>query len=227
MQTCAAIPRWQVDQGMLFITLTYPGQFAMNDRVWKRDLDRFLKRLRRKFPGVGGVWKLEPQERGAPHYHLVIVGVSFIAKEWLSQAWYEVVGSEDPKHLVAGTQVQQVQSYEGVLSYAAKYASKGLQELPEEWLDGVGRWWGVFGRENLAILRKWMRVSEREWFAARRFLVGLLIGRDRQKREAERRRTGWVKPPGKPPPMGSRFHGKWLMLSDQAVARYLDGVTFA
>ncbi len=107
------------------VTLTYPREWDQDDRQWKRDLDVFLKRLKRQFPTVALIWKLEFQERGAPHFHLFLWGLpldqlwserirnnpanlhnprffdSFRA--WLSCTWFEVVGSGDEKHFRAGT----------------------------------------------------------------------------------------------------------------------------
>jgi hypothetical protein len=56
-----------------FMTLTYPANFPTVERA-KRDLKVFLQRLDRAYPGSGYIWKLEPQERGAPHYHLLVWG---------------------------------------------------------------------------------------------------------------------------------------------------------
>jgi hypothetical protein len=150
-QTLCALPIAHVGRGMLFVTLTYPAEYPGDWRQWKRQLDTWLKRARRRLPAFACVWKLEPQKRGAPHYHLVVVGANFIAKDWLSRSWYEVVDSRDPKHLAAGTQVAQVRSHRGVLSYAAKYVAK-QQELPDDWQDGVGRWWGVCNRTGLGVV---------------------------------------------------------------------------
>ena len=84
----------------VFVTLTYPFDFPERSEQFKRDLDNFIKRLARKFPDVAGVWKLEPQERLAPHYHLLVWGVEFEAlREFVPSAWCEVVGSDDPNHL--------------------------------------------------------------------------------------------------------------------------------
>lgn len=116
---------------------------------------------------MGGVWKLEPQTRGAPHFHLLTVGAPFLAKEWLSRSWYEVVGSHDQRHLSAGTNVQLARSHRGVVAYAAKYVAKH-QALPTDWQDGVGRWWGVFNRAALRI--EWLEAPMTEpmyWSAVR------------------------------------------------------------
>jgi len=68
--------------------------------------------------------ELEYQQR-APHFHLVVMGVPFLARQWLSRAWYQIVGSDDPRHLRAGTQVQRCKSTRKAhQSYAAKYVAK-------------------------------------------------------------------------------------------------------
>ena len=188
---------------MLFVTLTYPGSWSRNARVWKRDLDAFGKRLHRKYPEAAAVWKLEPQpRRKAPHYHLIVTGLRFIAKEWLSDAWYRVVNSGDPKHFAAGTQVQLVQSHRGVISYAAKYTAKH-QELPEDWQE-PGRWWGVLNRECLGIEWKFARLTEPAYYAAVRILRGL-IGR---------RRSSTSRSPPRPCPSGM-----WAVLPDWQALR--------
>lgn len=173
-QMLCAIPVDRVGSGMLFVTLTYPAAFPGEWRVWKGHLHHFAVTLRRKLPAAAAVWKLEPQRRGAPHFHLVVVGVPFMAKEWLSRTWYEVVGSHDPKHLAAGTNVQAVHSHRGVVSYAAKYTAKH-QELPDDWQGGVGRWWGVLNRDGLGIVWRWAYLSQAEYWQACR-IVRRLVG---------------------------------------------------
>ncbi len=178
-QTLCAIPIAKVHGFMLFATLTYPEEYP-GWQDWKRHLDRFGKRMRRRFKAAGFVWKLEPQNtRPAPHFHLIIVGAPFIAKEWLSSAWYESVGSGDPKHLVAGTNIQQVLSHRGVVSYAAKYTAK-WQELPPSWQEGVGRWWGVVNREALGISWVWAPLSQPQFWQACRIVRALVGARQRR-----------------------------------------------
>lgn len=202
-QYLCSIPKNHVRSGALFVTLTYPDAYPGDWPTWKRQLGAWFDRLRRRCPRAGAVWKLEPQQRGAPHYHLYVVGTPFIAKEWLSQSWYEVVGSNDPRHLVAGTQVQQVRSHRGVLSYAAKYVAKA-QQLPADWQGGVGRWWGVFNRAAFGVSWVWMTVTTPEYDAIHRVLRKLV----------EHRRTR--RPRGPPRP---NARGMWLPLTDTAAFR--------
>lgn len=128
----------------LFLTLTYPAIYPNDPRAWKRHLDVFVKRMERRFPDVGGFWKLEEQKRGAPHFHLILWGVEYAHMLcWVSRAWYEVVSSGDEKHLRAGTRVETVRSWGGVMSYAAKYVGK----LSDASWQYPGRFWGCIGRK--------------------------------------------------------------------------------
>lgn len=47
---------------------------------------------------------LEFQDRGAPHYHILITGI--LDRQELSRMWYDIVNSGDPRHLQAGTSIQ-------------------------------------------------------------------------------------------------------------------------
>jgi len=144
----------------LFLTLTYPAEFPGDYRVWKKHVDTIGKRMVRRWGNVAILWRLEFQKRGAPDLHFLVWGVDYLEMlGWLSKAWFEVVGSGDLKHLVAGTQVAKVRSWRGVSSYVSKYMSKNRE------VDGsvVGRRWGIIGRKNL----KWgkpvhVALSERE-----------------------------------------------------------------
>jgi len=138
----------------LFVTLTYPKEFPTDGKIWKLHLKKFVERFRYHFPEACGIWKLEPQKRGAPHYHMLVWGAARMdVLLWVSQAWYEIVGSGDEKHLLAGTQVQKVRSWRGVMSYASKYFGKTFQVTG--W-DNPGRFWGVFHRDLLP----WSEVYE-------------------------------------------------------------------
>jgi hypothetical protein len=140
----------------LFITLTYPSEFPTEKEIYKADLEKFIKRLVYRFPKVAGLWRLEFQTRGAPHYHLLVWGLPYskAIKQFISYLWFKTVKSGDPKHLKAGTQVQKVRSWRGVMSYASKYMAKieGDYNVP------CGRVWGVFNAGHIP----WSKVLEVE-----------------------------------------------------------------
>lgn len=129
--------------GALVITLTYPEHFPSVE-VSKRDLAAFRKRLLRMFPGCAAIVKLEFQERGAPHFHLFLLGVPFIHHEVIAKIWADIcgyTGEEYEKHLAAGTEVRRVYSRRQAISYIAKYLGK-VEQCD---VEGVGRFWSVFG----------------------------------------------------------------------------------
>lgn len=144
----ASINHTQVRDMPLFVTLTYPGEWPAEGGIVKRHLDTWLKRLQREYPYASAVWKLEYQQRGAPHFHLLVFGLARMSIKWLARSWYEVVGSGDERHLAAGTQVKKVKSWQGVMFYAGKYLAKVTAgDAPAR----PGRFWGVFNRRAFPI----------------------------------------------------------------------------
>lgn len=149
------------DAAALFITLTYPDEFPNAPARWKRDLKTFAERLKRYKRDASFIWRLELQTRKsgknsgklAPHYHLIMYGMlekdSFDIDEfrlWLSASWYATVASKDEKHLRAGTNCTEMRSWRGAMNYAAKYLGKIDDNIE---IKGVGRYWGVYFRNNL------------------------------------------------------------------------------
>lgn len=138
----------------IFVTLTYPDLFPNEPAKWKRDLDVFGKRLARKFPLAGFLWRIEFKERRtganagrvAPHFHLLVYGAGYRdLLKWVSVAWWEVVGSNDGDHLKVGTRVERIYSWGGILRYVGKYIAK-MEKYPLDW---QGKAWGVIGRKRL------------------------------------------------------------------------------
>jgi hypothetical protein len=137
------------------VTLTYPGIYSANGGIVKEHLRRFLQEVRRQYirdkydPDLfSAFWFLEFQERGAPHFHIFF---TFLPdKNFISRKWYEIVDSEDERHLRAGTRTEVLhRGRAGTISYASKYAAKAEQKaVPDGYLK-VGRFWGVWGNRNL------------------------------------------------------------------------------
>ena len=142
----------------LFVTLTLPDGVAHDGQALKdKYLRRFKARLARKFPRAAYIWRMEVKRRKSgeqigepvPHVHLVLWNVPMMPelREWLSLTWYECVGSGDPKHLAAGTQVQQASGSRQVKAYASKlYAAK---DTDDGTIDEQGRAWGILQEQFL------------------------------------------------------------------------------
>ena len=132
------------------ITLTYPNEFETNGRECKRHLNVFLKWLWRDLGHkCSYLWCCEFQKRGALHFHLGITcnlpqrSEARKAFKWrVSANWYRIVGSGDPKHLVAGTRVERVRKPHGAKRYFVKYAAKMEQKIVPECMRDVGRFYG-------------------------------------------------------------------------------------
>ncbi len=151
LQLLNSLNRNEVKTLPLFITLTYPARWPDDPKVWKDHLDKFKRRMRRKFGPFAAVWRLEFQKRGAPHFHLLVF-LQASAQDlynWVSAAWYEVCGEICPEHLRAGTRVESVRSWRGVVAYAAKYMGK-LEKLAVGVRD-PGRFWGRWSGDLLPI----------------------------------------------------------------------------
>jgi hypothetical protein len=161
-----------------FVTLTYPHEWNSDARVWKTDLDTLGKWLLRQFPSIAFIWKLEPQKRGAPHFHLLVYGVPFLPWQDLAVRWAEIVNRcklpanfpvekgkfgaqlfhawihnnienlDVADHLAAGVKVEAIRSQKGVMRYCSKRYMGKECALPDGW-EKVGRFWGVVGRKNL------------------------------------------------------------------------------
>lgn len=149
------------------ITMTYPRVFEIDGRAVKNHLKLFKKRYEYRYQRRG-LWWLEFQERGAPHFHVLsevnlaecgdIVckrrrgkrdGQSYLTcqaeEDWLSCAWYDIVDSGDEKHLRAGCAWEVVEKTEGALRYAAAHAGKRKQKIVPAAFRNVGRFWGKIG----------------------------------------------------------------------------------
>lgn len=208
-----------------FVTLTYPDLYPENSSEFKRDLDNFIKRLKREFPKAGGSWKLEPQERGAPHYHLLVWGVELQElREFVPQAWYEVVGSGDWFHLAWHEGqlhdnihcVQPAESFDTVNAYVLKYMSKEVGTRFEGW----GRWWGVFAKENIPFGEEVAQViTEKQAIQAIRYIRNYL-----QKKSKERQKLAKLQG-RKIPKMPSRDYRSLSFVTRNSAEYWLERLT--
>jgi hypothetical protein len=153
------------------LTLTYPGDWERlvpGASHAQRHLKMFRQRLARATgQPVLGCGKREWQRRGAVHYHLCLALPMTIngsdVHEWVSQNWYEVVGSNDIRHLRAGTRIdwstgaRATDPYRVALyflhhSAPSEKSSKSYQhEVPQLWADSgdIGRFWFVWGMHSV------------------------------------------------------------------------------
>lgn len=144
----------------VFGTLTYPADYGRDLHSVKRDLEAFIRRVRRYVSRetFSLCWFLEFQGNGRAHIHFYCT--DFLPKDWLSRSWYEIVGSADPRHLAAGTNIKSLANREQSTRYALKYASKAEQKVAPDDSEWIGRFWGVRGVKS--VVEASTTFSERE-----------------------------------------------------------------
>lgn len=160
-----------------FLTLTTRDFF--HPRVLKKYMVDFLKRLGRRFPGMAVVWRLEYQQRGAPHLHMVLYNAPYVDKVWIQEVWGEIVGQKRPF-----TRIERIRSYKHLIGYASKYCAKvegagfisgakttGTENLSDEEIATAGRVWGVYNRSCLPFAKETKVVLSLDgsWWMIRRF----------------------------------------------------------
>jgi hypothetical protein len=179
--------------GGLVLTLTYPAPVTAFGA--KSNLEAFFKRLQREYTGssVGCIWRMELQPvRGVYHFHLLLLGLARLDKEWLSVIWAEVCargGPIDPAQVRFGTRVDAVRPQGNAQLRLARYLSKADEIGPEE---ATGRVWGRMGAWKLYMAPvEELEVSPAQMVRVARTLDGLrrarARGRDWERGEAIRK----------------------------------------
>ena len=149
------------DEPGLFVTLTYHEHLPTTEEA-HADMDDFGRWVLRHFPGASITWKLEPQDRGWPHFHCLITGVEYIPVQRMAAAWHRITDEDSQEHRQSGVDVEPMVNEDGKLqAYFAKYMAETYDGWPEiyghrtenieaayDWADHTGRWWGVIGRDN-------------------------------------------------------------------------------
>jgi len=169
----------------IFLTLTYPETYETASAS-KHHLRAFFKRLERLHPNarIAAIWRMEFQERGAPHFHCMFFGLPFTAKEKIQAMWGEIIGFEKPF-----TRIEGILSQRKLVNYVSKYIAKvpdagnsGFNSLTYlsayQALHGeqIGRVWGYLNKSDipfadLEVIELPYRTAQFEPF--RRFAIAL------------------------------------------------------
>lgn len=164
----------------LFVTLTYHREWPTDRKELKRQLNTFLQSLRRRYPGLRYIWRVELQKRGAPHFHLLLWRSAADEWEnqedqhrWLTSTWQRVSGCTTRAHARHGVDVQRLTSWREALAYTSKYVAKtdDVDEAPR-----LGRRWGASESLPCAPSVR-LHVNERGMHILRRLARKLLSSR--------------------------------------------------
>lgn len=140
----------------VFLTLTFGDEFP-DVQTAKNALRAFLERMRRKFTDrdVSAIWRMEFQERGAPHFHLIFFNLPWIDKKEIQRWWSEIINVSEPF-----TRIEMIYSVKKLVNYVAKYLAKVdigqdnsgfnsptyLHAYAEKYDRNIGRLWGYYNK---------------------------------------------------------------------------------
>jgi len=105
-----------------FVTLTFTACVSWDES--RRALKMFLMRIRRQYPNTSGVWRLEHQERGAIHFHILFFKLPYIPQEELQKSWEEC--TREPKSIV---HIKLIVNKRQTMFYVSKYIAKSASRL--------------------------------------------------------------------------------------------------
>lgn len=156
---------WRMPQeGKFFLHLTYPAEYPLDWRIWKSDLKRFKQMLLRRWPQAQGIWKLELQRRGAPHYHIVLSLGKWVSikrfRQWVDAAWARIAHEHDQYGGKYACRTEMIFSTRHAMNYAAKYCTKpNLAPVDDDGViltlpdlgETIGRHWGRIGKLDCGI----------------------------------------------------------------------------
>lgn len=143
----------------LFVTLTYPDHIRRNEYK-DRSVDRavFMRYVEKHFgKPVPTIWRIEWEERKsgaytgklAPHFHLMLFGVQFLAWQKVRKMWRQTISSGDGALV---THVKRIYNQDGACRYLSKYVSKyrslditAYHNSPLKF----GRHWGILRKDMI------------------------------------------------------------------------------
>jgi len=131
----------------LFLSLTYHYDDPTNQISLKLQLRNFLKRLFRLLPDHHYIWKLEYQDRGVPHFHIIIFpldkSADFFTPEIIKSIndhWLSVKTCKCKSCTKYAVKTVKVDTLTMALSYISKEIAK-VQDRYES--HDLGRIWGT------------------------------------------------------------------------------------
>jgi len=141
-----------------FITLTFKG-YPTNAEA-KRALHAFMSYLSRNFPKASACWRMEYQERGAIHFHLLCFNLPYWPQKALGEVWTRIT-----RETASRVDIRLVRSRRGVMHYVSKYIAKVEKKsgftsfIQAPYLHGYkkwrkGRFWGYHNKKHLPLGQK-------------------------------------------------------------------------
>ena len=111
----------RLNEGINGVLVTFTYKRNMQDHeLSKQHLDLVLRYLKYHYPHAAALWRMEHQQRGAIHYHVMLLsnGHVWVDVNALRAYWRELVGE------IASINVRWIDNRKRALAYVSKYVAK-------------------------------------------------------------------------------------------------------
>jgi len=142
----------------VFLTLTFNHQ--QDAKSAKNTLRAFNERIRRRFPRSSHIWRMERQERGDIHFHLILFNFPYVPQKDLQRWWTQTTGED-----LSIVHVKLLRGKKRAFYYCSKYCAKETASItsfiPATYPHAPpweGRFWGIQNRAMLPYdeLKQWL-----------------------------------------------------------------------
>lgn len=147
----------------VLITLTYGKDYPECWKTWKANLKEWRRRTERLYGELRGIWRIELQERGAPHFHILYLDFPFIPVATLQSLWYDIIHTPQELRFGNGLDLRAVRgstSHKQVMAYVSKYVGKVEKYDNWEVKPKIGRIWGHWNLKEEPFLECELSQSE-------------------------------------------------------------------
>lgn len=167
-----------------FITLTYPEDIAPEWKVAKAQLNTFLWYLEKRYGRHPLVWRMEHQENGSIHFHIIYWYRPFVPYQVIRDLWDGLICNYVLPEQSASTQVKGLTRWRQVAYYVAKYVAK---RTPEGEADVAhGRHWGTRNWSLMPVKVRTVVLSLAEGYRIRRQMRAIRASHCGKRRHAKR-----------------------------------------
>jgi len=154
-----------------FLTLTYHHGHERDGHSASVDRNLFLTNLRQQYPGCQYIWRIEPQRRGAPHFHVIVwfqIAQSDVELQdftaYINRTWHRIADPNSAAHEKHGVRVDRASSYRKAFIYLTKYTAK--DDDKSDW-NYQGRRWAASRDLPTSPVACWEATPAQAWMMKR------------------------------------------------------------
>lgn len=198
----------------LELGLTIPADCPFTAREAKARLKKLFVRLQQLWPEAAAIWVMEATRKGIPHFHVLLLGASWLAHEWLADAWSMACGCISDAHRKAGSHVGRLRGIKAA-TYLAKHSKYKLAD------QNPGRMWGTIGDvRSYEAIPTTHELSPREYLDLKRILQQSRLSQARAKKGLDTRRHAISKARRRP---DEATRSNWYLCNADQIMRSVTG----